>query len=396
MFLYNAFEWPWTRIAAMITPRPMLFTNSDKDGIFPMDANERVINSLERYYSLYGAGDLVDAFVSIGGHAYREDIRRAAYRFINIYLKNDPRMVADSEVDIAIGTGDKRKFPIEPERLRVFPKDSDIPADQLNTKIDEHFVPMAKVEPPAKGDFQEWKRALQTELRRVTFHYFPGRIPPAKLLEQTDADAARLETEPGIEVCVRRLPPPDDAQDAKRILLVVQGADSGDTLPDWVKTVRQAGDHVYLLAPRGVGPTRWTRKNPPNYVERAHALLGRTVDTGRVWDTAAAARYLRAKYQEKAPVEVAGQGAAGIVGAYAALWESEVAGVTLSGPPPGHMSTDAPPLLNVLRVCDIPEVLGMLAPRPLTVLGGDEKALEKVARTYSAAGAAEKFVRKAN
>lgn len=103
MFLYNTFGWPWARIATLVAPRPMLFTNSDQDRIFPMDANERIINRLERVYSLYGRSDFVDAVVSIGGHAYREDIRQAAYRFINMHLKNDPRVVADSEVDIVTG-----------------------------------------------------------------------------------------------------------------------------------------------------------------------------------------------------------------------------------------------------------------------------------------------------
>ncbi|MBC7818832.1 MAG: prolyl oligopeptidase family serine peptidase, partial [Planctomycetaceae bacterium] len=51
MFLHNAHRWPWTRIAALIAPRPMLFVNSDNDAIFPMDANERVIARLERFYS---------------------------------------------------------------------------------------------------------------------------------------------------------------------------------------------------------------------------------------------------------------------------------------------------------------------------------------------------------
>ncbi len=59
--------------------RPLLFTNSDQDGIFPMDANERIINRLKRLYSLFGASDRVNAIVSVGGHAYREDIRQAAY-----------------------------------------------------------------------------------------------------------------------------------------------------------------------------------------------------------------------------------------------------------------------------------------------------------------------------
>src|SRR5258708_40299056 len=100
MFVYSTFEWPWTRIAALIAPRPMLFVNSDNDGIFPMDANERVISKLERLYSLYGAGDKVDAVVSVGGHAYRQDLRQAIYRFINMSLKEDARTVTDSEVDI--------------------------------------------------------------------------------------------------------------------------------------------------------------------------------------------------------------------------------------------------------------------------------------------------------
>ena len=394
MFMYNTFQWPWTRIASLVAPRPLLFTNSDKDAIFPMDANERIINSLKRVYSLYGASDMADAVVSIGGHAYREDIRRAAYRFLNTHLKNDPRPVTDSEVDLVTGSGDKKQFPIPPERLRVFPADTDIPGDPLNRTIDEHFVPMAQVEPPQKGDFELWKRSLQAELRRVTFRYFPERIPPARVLEQVDAGNARLETEPGIEVRLRRLTAPQDAKDAKRVLLIVQGPDSPDAVPDWAQPLREGGDHVYLCAPRGIGQTRWTQKNPPNYVARSHALLGRTVDTGRVWDVAAVARYLHARYDAKAPVHVLGQGAAGVLAAYAGLWEPEVAAVTLANPPPGHMAPEAPQFLNVLRVCDIPEVLGMIAPRPLTVYGGNDESLKKVAGLYAAAGSAEKFARK--
>ncbi|MBE3068672.1 MAG: prolyl oligopeptidase family serine peptidase [Planctomycetes bacterium] len=393
MFLYNTFQWPWARIPALVAPRPLLFTNSDKDGIFPMDANERVIAALERVYSLHGAGDRVDACVSVGGHAYREDLRQSAYRFINTYLKDDPRPVLDSEASLVTGEGDQRQYPIAPERLRVFPADTDVPADQLNKTVDEHFVPQAQVEPPAKGAFEPWKQTLVAELRRVTFRSFPERIPAARLLEQADADTARLETEPGIEVRLRRLATPADAKDPTRVLLVVQGSDAADGIPDWVQALREPGDAVYLLAPRGVGPTRWTQKNPPNYVERCHVLLGRTVDTGRVWDVAAAARYLHAGAGGKTPVHVLGQGGAGVLAAYAALWEPEVAAVALNNPPRGHMSADAPPLLNVLRVCDIPDVLGMLAPRLLTVWGGHSVATDKVAKIYAAAGAAEKFVR---
>ena len=35
MFLINTFQWPWTQIAALVAPRPLLFANSGHDTIFP-------------------------------------------------------------------------------------------------------------------------------------------------------------------------------------------------------------------------------------------------------------------------------------------------------------------------------------------------------------------------
>ena len=67
--------------------------------------------------------------------------------------------------------------------------------------------------------------------------------------------------------------------------------------PDWVGRVAASDQVVVLCEPRGVGATRWTRKNPPNYVERSHVLLGRTVDSGRVWDVIAAALEARRRHR---------------------------------------------------------------------------------------------------
>ena len=144
MFLYNTFQWPWTRIAAMVAPRPLLFANSDQDRLFPMDANERVLDRLKRFYSLFGAGDRVSAVVSRGGHAYRQDLRQGVFRFVNTHLKDDPRIVADSERDLVTGDPPHQSFPIEPDRLRVFRTDADIPKDELNTRIDRYFVPVVQ------------------------------------------------------------------------------------------------------------------------------------------------------------------------------------------------------------------------------------------------------------
>ena len=391
MFLYNTFQWPWVRIAALVAPRPLLFVNSDQDSIFPMDVNDRVITRLERLYSLYGAGDRVDSMVSIGGHAYREDIRNAVYRFLNVHLKNDAREVTDSEVDLVTGTGNSRVYPIEPERLRVFSQDSDIPGDERNTTIDQHFVPMAKVDPPQAGDFERWKNELVAKLRDVTFRSFPDRVPPAKRIpERSIGGTMALQTEPGIEISIRRCGTFKPVANPRRVLLVVTDPDSAVDVPEWVHAAYHSTDEVWFCDVRGVGATRWTIKNPPNYVERSHALLGRTVDTGRVRDIIAVARWMHEQFEGKVSIAVAGHGRTAVLAAYAALLEPEIAEVSVDRIPASHMDGDAPQFLNALRVCDIPDVLGMLAPRPLTIRRAPAAVTTKVKAVYSAAEAETK------
>lgn len=381
MFLYNTFEWPWTRIAALVAPRPLLFVNSDRDALFPMDANERVSARLERLYALFGAGDLVDSVVSLGGHAYRADIRRAAYRFVRTHLTGDGRPVLDSEIDLVTGSDDEARHPIPPGALRVFPTDADLPANEVNTTIDRSFVPMAEVAPPTPGTFDEWRSALLAELRRVTFRDLPWRAAGALEDDPQREGWKRLTTEGPVRA---HLAPVAHADDGEAVLVVASQGE-GSTLP--AETATRGHGEVWLLYPRGTGPTRWTRGNPPNSVERAHVLLGRTVDGGRVRDVALVARALKSAGRTR--VRATGEGAAGVLAAYAALWTPEIDEVTVVRPPASHMSEGAPQLLNVLRVCDVPETLGMLAPRPLTLVEAPPELVTRVRAIYAAAGAAE-------
>src|SRR5207244_4330849 len=98
MFLYNTYQWDWTTIAALVAPRPMLFANSDKDPIFPMDANRRIFTKLQKIYGMYGADNrAVQEYVSVGGHDYRPDLRKAIFHFFNLHLKLQPTpLVEDS------------------------------------------------------------------------------------------------------------------------------------------------------------------------------------------------------------------------------------------------------------------------------------------------------------
>lgn len=389
MFLYNTHQWHWTQIAALVAPRPMLFVNSDRDSIFPMDANERVINRLERVYSWYGAGDQVDSFVSIGGHAYRQDIRQGVSRFMNIHLKDDPRPVTDTEHDLVTGPAEG-DHPIPPSSLRVFREDSDIPTDALNARVDQVFVPIAAPGLPAAGHFEEWKDGLLRRLRHMAFNHFPERIPSATLMSEEAADWWRAATEPGITIRLHHVRQP--VETVQRIVLYITESEANGSLPRWLESRLHTSDTLYVCEPRGVGKTRWTGRNPPNYVERSHFLLGRTVDSGRVWDIAAVAGALRQRHEGRVPLVVAGQGRAGILAAYAGLLEPEITTFVLRDPPGTHMDDSAPVLLNVMRVCDVPEAIGMLAPRSVTLEGAPSDLAERIAAMYRAAGAGDQLI----
>ncbi|MFO0868189.1 MAG: dienelactone hydrolase family protein [Pirellulales bacterium] len=389
MFLVNTFQWPWTRIAALVAPRPLLFINSDQDAIFPMDANDRISATLERVYALFGAGDRCETLVSNGGHDYRQDIRQGTFRFLNTWLRHDPRIVTDSEVDLVSDSRTAPQHPLPPEQLRVFPTDADIPADQLNTRIDEHFVPRATTAWPEEGQFSTWKANLQRELRRVTFRKLTDTpAPPAS--DPVGPTRWRVTSEPGMVVELRKLAA-EETPRPRRVVLVVRAEED----PQDGSGLATAADEVWLLDPRGVGATRWTRRNPPNYVERSLALLGDTVAGGQVRDVLAAAAWLRGQERQRPggalPVYVAGRGPTALVAAYAALWSPDLEGALLIEPPASHQDPAAPAFLNVLRVADVPQILGLLAPKPVTIYTGTPDHFATTRTIYQRAGAPEKL-----
>ena len=136
---------------------------------------------------------------------------------------------------------------------------------------------------------------------------------------------------------------------------------------------------------------KWTLKSPPNYVERSVSLIGATVDSGRALDVMGAAVTASRLGNGKITWRVVGRGQVGIIAAYAALFEPSIKEVIIVDPPTSHR--DGPHFLNVLRVLDIPDALGLLAPRPLTLINAKDKAFDRTAEIYKLAGAADKLKR---
>jgi hypothetical protein len=127
-------------------------------------------------------------------------------------------------------------------------------------------------------------------------------------------------------------------------------------------------------------------------VARAHVLLGRTVDAGRVWDAAAVARWLAENSAEGRKWRIAGARQAGVIAAYAALFEPALDQVLAIDPPASHR--DGPVFLGILQVLDVPTALGLLAPRPLTLVGTRVDAWDMTETLYQRAGAGPSLHRK--
>ena len=95
--------------------------------------------------------------------------------------------------------------------------------------------------------------------------------------------------------------------------------------------------------------------------------------------------------KERPDWTIIGRGATGILGAYAGLLIPKVTVVVID-PPTSYR--DGPYLLGIQQRSDIPSGLGLLAPRPLVLVGAKDKAFDTTVEFYRLAGAADKLTRK--
>jgi hypothetical protein len=153
-------------VAALVAPRPLLITNSDKDGIFPLDGVARLHRKVRDIYRLHGKDNHLGLQISEGPHKDTQELQIAAFHWFNRFLKNE-----DPQIEMAA-----TKF-FEPEELKVF---QELPADQRNTTIHDTFVPRAVM--PVPADAKQWagqRDAMMTVLKEKVFRGWPSE--PGKL-----------------------------------------------------------------------------------------------------------------------------------------------------------------------------------------------------------------------
>jgi hypothetical protein len=401
MYFVNTYRWDFAQVIALCAPRPVLLGGTDADDIFPVPGYRRPAEKARHVYELAGAADRFALLETPGPHHDLPELRRGEYRWMNQWLKGDKGDVTEDEAP-----------KLAPGQLKVFDR---LPADAINATVHETFHRPAHPEMPASPEVaREWWAGQaplwREELRERVFGGWPSQPPALQTLPGADVtrDGLRLRafdfvSEDAVELRLWLL----TAAEADKPSLVVMTAvdESGwhelaaalgppfmSALQLAVVVQRDEARFTQLrktlafehwafatVAPRGIGPTRWTEVSAfdgkPNgqHVRRRFALLGETLDGQRVWDVRRGIACLQTVPDlQKVPLWLQGHGEMAGVALYAALFEPEVARIDLWHPPASHR--DGPTFLNVRRILDMPQAVALAFPRPVRLYVKDEAA----------------------
>jgi hypothetical protein len=156
---------------------------------------------------------------------------------------------------------------------------------------------------------------------------------------------------------------------------------------DWDRILPALANHVVLiLHPRAIDyPIDNYRRAS---LERTVALMGGTIETLQVWDILRSIDYLvEGEGLQLDSVSLFGRKTMAALAFYAAALDPRISRVIVDNPPATHWHNA--PLLNVLRVTDLPESAALLAPRELVSLGPLPREYDFTSAIYELYSAAD-------
>jgi dienelactone hydrolase len=410
MYMVNTYRWDYPQVAALVAPRPLLISNTDSDGIFPLDGVVRTFEQVRRIYRLHepamkGASANVALNISPGPHKDTQELQLHAFRWFDKHLKGEEKPIEMAAV----------KF-FEPEQLKVFDK---LPADEINTKIHETFVPAAKPAkvPADKAEWETMRKQWRKSLIEKSFRSFlvaetepqdafalpvgldedPFAEPkPVYSVQQTstwEIDNVRVglyevKGDRGCQFALFVLHRSGLTKPERTVLTVgrstawkaiVAGMKRepapADVSKEWEAIKATIGSSPWAMAfmsPRGVSSSDPLSKKEVQ-IRRRYYLLGQTLEGMQFHDVRRAIGAVRLIDGLKdSPLWLQSHREMAGVTLYASLFEPDVKRLDLYDLPKSHR--DGPIFLNVSRYLDMPQAVAMAAERSKVVLYQDDDA----------------------
>lgn len=386
MFMVNTQQWDYSKVAALMAPRPLLISNSDKDSIFPLEGVVEIHRQVRHIYDLYDKGNQLGLQITEGPHKDTQELRIHAFRWFNRWLKNTDELIAMPAEKL-----------FSPQQLRVF---SELPGDEQNTSIDQSFVTLAEAPDSAMlkqlKSNPNWLKQTLTELQQLSCRTWPasGPTPPAdaqpaqsvavsRTLQQAGYSASRLSffSEAHVPLTIDVWTTEDDSAVSELVVLndedwsawqaVMQPEGDGAAVqhPRLQELIRDEKSFA-VFATRGTGPHRWQGDAKKQIqIRRRFQLIGTTLDAMRIWDVRTAAALLQSKWPES-KIAVSGQGREGWMALLSVAFGNGDRAIVHG------LSEDVeslPILLNFRRELTPTELLAAIAAnRTVTIVGGSD------------------------
>jgi cephalosporin-C deacetylase-like acetyl esterase len=362
IYFVNAFQDDLPTVGALIAPRPFKILSARRDPSFPTGGYREAGQLTRRFYEMYGASDKLVEFDYEAPHQDTVTFRKQANEFLNFWLKKDTTPFDEGII--------KRE---EPETLAALDRR---PANPVNGEIHKKFIKTREQRPLTTLAAWNARRVeLIRELKDKAFRGFPLTKVPFDTWKSkdggwpsryTDSFNVEFTTEQGIRVS-GNLFVPRDGKPSHPAMIYFKGGDDVIYPVDYDPLLAAFTSHVVLvLHPRAVdypGVTNYKMSN----IRMTAALIGATVESMQLWDLLRSVDYLvEGEGLKLDGVSVYGRKHMGALGLYAAALDTRITRVILDDPPSSHWQ--AAPLLNVLRVTDLPEAAGLVAPREIVSL----------------------------
>ena len=390
MYMVNTYRWDFPMVAALVAPRPLLISNTDKDNIFPLEGVIDVHAKARRIYRLLGADDRLGLQITEGPHKDTQELHLHAFRWFNRFLRDTDELIRIPAEKV-----------FEPKALRVFDK---LPEDERVTTIHETFVP-AKDAMELPGSISRSREMLEDVTRQLlakTFGGWPSEVGMLPLAVTTgDAITSddgtltlrRLEfdSEPEVRLPAFLIESQEGNNAAGLIVLVADRKTwpaieselrlrfapqaQRESLPPRVTEGNVlweliAGGHnepIAVVVPRGIGPTDWGGDDRARtQARRRYMLLGQTEAGMQVWDVRRAiSALLQRDGWQGTEVGLIGGGDAAVIALHAGTLDPRVIGMRLIDPPAENR--DGPDLLSVSRIVELPALVVMNATADKTI-----------------------------
>lgn len=401
MMPINTYGIDFSDVGALIAPRSFMIAQPSNDLYYSIEAVQTLYNKIKPIYSYYKKPENVLMVDAPGKHGYgsKEELRPAILSFFMRELmgKNVPVEEID-EIDI--------KKELSNEELIAYV--DGIPADDRTKTIQDSFVELAtapKIE--SVDQLDSYRNEVVGFLKKKTFGAFPEQ--PASLdmrLEFKASDEGEIEiqnysfvSEEGwrLKTSLRA----KRSADEKRPLLLV--LTNPDAVPGESGSLTSDLSEKMIIAnfeARGIGETGWA-PSLQQHIRRASAWTGRTVASMRVYDVLRCLEALR-KIPGVDPdaISIAAQGEMAAIAPYAALLDGNVKSLILKSPPPTQNVAsqldgrdEAIEMLNCLRVTDLPQVVGLMYPNEVVMIGKLPKQYSWVENLYKSLNRPNEYVK---